>query len=102
MCYFYKLYDTMEYGCIRVVNIGLSCSQVPLLSATLVEGGGLLSDSNLIRLSCIDEEKLEVGIGDAVEIISPSQSFGMGVSRSANNAILVKQVRGSLSFSILV
>eukprot|EP01036_Dinobryon_divergens_P032035 gene32035-41543_t len=77
----------------EVVDVdGERDKEVPLLSATLVEGDGLLADGNLIRLSCIDEEKLEVGIGDAVEIISPSQSFGMGDSHSANNAILVKQV----------
>ena len=43
------------------------------------------------EVSCIEEEKLEVGIGDEVEVVLPSDSLGSG--QSTFPKIVVKQVR---------
>ena len=52
----------------------------------------MLPGSHLIRVTCIDEEKMEVGIGDAVEITSPLQSFGGDSDLRKAMPIVVTQV----------
>ena len=64
-----------------------SSFQVPLAAvAKAVEGSELD-----LEVSCIEEEKLEVGIGDEVEVVLPSDSLGSG--QSSFPKIVVKQVR---------